>query len=82
MMLTSVRTSSPGLGNSLSYASPDGTKPASSSQILADTTIPSNNEVVIMSNKKCVGNDCSFVRPGSVSYREFSCYPLACANDY
>lgn len=58
-------------GNSLSYASSDGTKPASSSLILADCTIPSNNEVVIMSNKKCEGSDCGFVRPGSVNYHGF-----------
>ena len=58
-------------GNSLSYASTDGCSGASSSQILADTTIPSNEEVVIMTDTKCTDSSCGFVRDGTVAYHGF-----------
>ncbi|KAI9841081.1 MAG: target of Sbf [Thelocarpon superellum] len=52
-------------GNSLSFAGSDGQSAASSPQILADTTIPSNHEVVIFSDKPCSNGDCGFFRPGT-----------------
>lgn len=57
-------------GNSLSYASSDGTTGASSSEVLADTTLPSNTEVIIMTDAECDG-DCGYVRPGTVAYHGF-----------
>ncbi|GAB7354707.1 hypothetical protein MBLNU459_g5124t1 [Dothideomycetes sp. NU459] len=58
-------------GNSLSYSSDDGTAGASSPQVLADTQLDSNVEVVIMSDKECSGSDCGYVRPGTVAYHGF-----------
>ncbi|KAK4998946.1 target of Sbf [Elasticomyces elasticus] len=58
-------------GNSLSYSSADGTKGASSAQVLSDTMLPSNVEVVIMSDKKCGDTDCGYTRPQGVSYHGF-----------
>ncbi len=58
-------------GASLSYLSADGTKGASSPQILADITIGSATEFTVMTDDICKG-DCGFVRPGSVAYRELS----------
>jgi hypothetical protein len=58
-------------GNSLSYASPDGTSGASSPQILESTTLPSSAEVVIMTDNQCNGDDCGYVRPDSVAYHGF-----------
>lgn len=56
-------------GASLSYLSEDGTRGASSPQILSDSAIGSATEYTMMSDDICNG-DCGFVRPGSVSYRE------------
>ncbi|KAK1823215.1 target of Sbf [Friedmanniomyces endolithicus] len=58
-------------GNSLSFASTDGKSGASSAQTLADTTLPSIAEVVIMSDSPCSGNDCGFYRDGTVAYHGF-----------
>ena len=64
--LTRLRT----WGNSLSYASPDGTTGSASPQTLADTTIGDNVEIVIMTDKPCLSGDCGTVRPGTVAYRK------------
>ncbi|GIZ44354.1 hypothetical protein CKM354_000755400 [Cercospora kikuchii] len=60
-------------GNSLSYASADGCSGAGSPQILKDCTIPSKNEVVVMSDKKCSEGDdgCGYYRNGTVAYHGF-----------
>lgn len=58
-------------GNSLSYASTDGTAGASSPQTLADTTLPSSAEVIVFSDQQCSDSDCGFVRPGTVAYHGF-----------
>lgn len=58
-------------GNSLSYASTDGCTGAGSAQTLADTTLPSSAEVVIMSDNQCGSDDCGYVRPGTVAYHGF-----------
>jgi len=60
-------------GNSLSYASADGHTGASSPQVLADTTLASSDEIVIMSDQKCSGNngDCGYYRDGTVAYHGF-----------
>jgi hypothetical protein len=55
-------------GSSLSYISADASAGASSSTCLANTLIPSNKEFVMMTADQCSGNDCGFVRPGSVAY--------------
>ncbi|EME79386.1 uncharacterized protein MYCFIDRAFT_212204 [Pseudocercospora fijiensis CIRAD86] len=59
-------------GNSLSYASTDGCSGASSPQILKDCQLKSDTEVVIMTDKKCSGDSCGFVRPGTVAYHGFN----------
>lgn len=62
-------------GNSLSYASCDGSKSASSPQMLEpDLTLPSNTEVLIFSDKKCKDGDCGYVRPGCVAHRTCSAF--------
>jgi len=60
-------------GNSLSYASPDGTTGAGSPQVLEATTLPSTAEVVVMSNNQCGGedDDCGYYRPSTVAYHGF-----------
>jgi len=58
-------------GNSLSYASTNGAQGAASPQILADTTLASSTEVVIMTNQQCSGSDCGYSRPGTVAYHGF-----------
>ncbi|KAJ8066048.1 hypothetical protein OCU04_005140 [Sclerotinia nivalis] len=59
-------------GASLSFVDRNGTGGASSPQILADTTLPSDSEIIVMLDEEC-NNDCGYVRPGSVAYRELSC---------
>lgn len=58
-------------GNSLSYADSTGCTASSSSQVLADTTLPSNEEVVIMSDSECGDDGCGYVRNGTVAYHGF-----------
>ncbi|TGO65514.1 hypothetical protein BCON_0002g00990 [Botryotinia convoluta] len=58
-------------GASLSFVNSSGTGGASSPQILADATLPSNEEIVVMLDKEC-NNDCGYVRPGSVAYHGFN----------
>jgi hypothetical protein len=58
-------------GNSLSYASSDGCEGASSPQVLEACTLKSNNEVIVMSDKECSGNDCGYFRPGTVAHHGF-----------
>lgn len=57
-------------GNSLSYAAADGTTGASSPQVLTDSMLPSDKEVIIMSDKECTssGARCGYYRPGTVAY--------------
>ncbi|KAA8574864.1 hypothetical protein MFRU_002g04550 [Monilinia fructicola] len=59
-------------GASLSFVNGSGTSGASSPQILADTTLPSDAEVVVMLDQECSNNDCGYVRPGSVAYHGFN----------
>ncbi|KAF2857311.1 hypothetical protein K470DRAFT_273393 [Piedraia hortae CBS 480.64] len=53
-------------GNSLSFASSDGTKGSADRQVLADVVLPSSAEVIIMSDDHCGGNDgaCGYYRDG------------------
>jgi Putative TOS1-like glycosyl hydrolase (DUF2401) len=55
-------------GNSLAYASSDMGHAASSSQVLADVTIPSGKEFSIWSDIAC-DEDCGFSRDGAVALR-------------
>lgn len=59
-------------GNSLSYASVDTKSGSASPQVLADTLIEDNQEVIIYSDKICEGNSCGAYRPGSVAYHGFA----------
>lgn len=58
-------------GNSLSYASTDGTTGSATSEILADTMLADDTEVIMMSSTPCSGNDCGTVRPGTVAMHGF-----------
>ncbi|KAG9637759.1 hypothetical protein KCU64_g14077, partial [Aureobasidium melanogenum] len=58
-------------GNSLSYSNSQGNAGASSPQVLADTQLASNDEVIIMSDKECDG-DCGYYRDGQVAYHGFA----------
>ncbi|TGO78427.1 hypothetical protein BELL_0067g00230 [Botrytis elliptica] len=58
-------------GASLSFVNSSGTGGASSPQVLADATLPSNEEIVVMLDEEC-NNDCGYVRPGSVAYHGFN----------
>ncbi|KAK5727936.1 target of Sbf [Elasticomyces elasticus] len=58
-------------GNSLSFASADGKSGASSAQVLDDCTLASDDEIVIMSDSPCSGDDCGFHREGTVAYHGF-----------
>ncbi|KAF7902776.1 hypothetical protein EAF00_002679 [Botryotinia globosa] len=58
-------------GASLSFVNSSGTGGASSPQVLADATLPSDEEIVVMLDEEC-NNDCGYVRPGSVAYHGFN----------
>ncbi|PVH83433.1 hypothetical protein DL98DRAFT_513316 [Cadophora sp. DSE1049] len=58
-------------GASLSYVNHEGTFGSPSAQILADTVVPSGNEIAIMTGEKCDKHNCGYSRPGSVAYRGF-----------
>jgi len=55
-------------GNSLSYSNANGTGCASNPTALGDVTLPSDAEVVIMTDKKCSGDDCGYSRDGTEAY--------------
>ena len=59
-------------GASLSYASSDGISGASSSQVLSNTTIKDDAEIIILSDKSCDDGGCGYARPGGVAYRALS----------
>ncbi|KAF2836376.1 hypothetical protein M501DRAFT_980460 [Patellaria atrata CBS 101060] len=58
-------------GNSLSYLGSDGVSGCASPEVLRDVGIPSNKEFAIFSDKPCDGDNCGFVRPGTVAYEGF-----------
>ena len=58
-------------GNSLSYLNSDGNGGSSSPSVLSDKLIASNEEFTIMTDKECSGDDCGYVRPGTVAYHGF-----------
>ncbi|KAG4440986.1 hypothetical protein IFR05_003550 [Cadophora sp. M221] len=58
-------------GSSLSYVNSEGTSGSTSPQVLADTIIPSGNEIAIMTGEECKTHNCGYSRPGSVAYRGF-----------
>ncbi|KAF4636863.1 hypothetical protein G7Y89_g1231 [Cudoniella acicularis] len=58
-------------GASLAYANSAGTGGASSPQILADTLLTSDVEIVVMSGKDCSDGGCGYTRPGSVTHHGF-----------
>lgn len=58
-------------GNSLSYLNSEGNGGASSPSVLKDKLIGSNEEFAIMTDKECSGDDCGYVRPGTVAYHGF-----------
>jgi len=58
-------------GNSLSFSGSDGCSGASESTVLEDCTLPSDAEVIIMSDQECQNGDCGFVREGTTAYHGF-----------
>ncbi|KAH7319314.1 putative TOS1-like glycosyl hydrolase-domain-containing protein [Rhexocercosporidium sp. MPI-PUGE-AT-0058] len=58
-------------GASLSYVNSEGTSGSTSPQVLADTVIPSGNEITIMTGEECKTHNCGYSRPGSVAYHGF-----------
>lgn len=58
-------------GNSISYSNKDCSGGASEATLLDDVTIDSNTEYMIMSNKKCDGDDCGYYREGIPAYHGF-----------
>lgn len=60
------------MGNSLSFASSDLKTGSASPQILADTLIDDNSEVILYTDKPCTGSSCGAYRPGTVAYHGFS----------
>lgn len=60
-------------GNSLSYASSDGTSCSSNPTVLSDTTVLSDNEFSIWTDSPCGANggDCGYYRPGTTAYHGF-----------
>ncbi|EPQ63263.1 Bgt-4399 [Blumeria graminis f. sp. tritici] len=63
-----LHTAVPSASGNLNIVSKSG---ALSPQILANVTIPSDSEVIVMSGKTCQEGDCGYVRPGSVAYHGF-----------
>jgi len=59
------------MGNSLSYMSADTKSGSASPQVLADTLIEDNVEVILYSDKPCEGDSCGAYRPGTVAYHGF-----------
>lgn len=59
------------MGNSLSYMAADTKSGSASEQVLADTLIEDNTEVIIYSDKPCDGDSCGAHRPGTVAYHGF-----------
>jgi hypothetical protein len=57
-------------GASLSYADRHGTGGAATPQILADTMIPSDAEVIVMLSQECSDGSCGYIRPGAVAHRK------------
>ncbi|KAI7165161.1 hypothetical protein KC349_g57 [Hortaea werneckii] len=58
-------------GNSLAYSTSDGMGGAANATTLDDCTIPSEGEVIIMSDKECSGDDCGYYRPETVAHHGF-----------
>lgn len=56
-------------GASLFYANRKGTGGATGPQILADTTLPSDAEVIVMLGEDCSDGGCGYTRPGSIAHR-------------
>ena len=56
--------------SSLDYASSDGSRYTSSPQTLKDATLADEDQIIIMSDKPCLGDECAAVRENSVKYRK------------
>ncbi|KAK9463522.1 putative TOS1-like glycosyl hydrolase-domain-containing protein [Lipomyces oligophaga] len=59
-------------GSSLSFANSDGLTGAAESQVLADTLIPSDYEVIVFSDTECTTDTCGYYREDSTAYLGFS----------
>ncbi|KAK0731131.1 putative TOS1-like glycosyl hydrolase-domain-containing protein [Lasiosphaeris hirsuta] len=62
----------PTFGNTLSYINSQAMGGAAEPQILADTTISSSHEVIVMTDKKCDSETCGYVQDGAVAYQGFA----------
>lgn len=64
-------------GASLSYASHDGTYGVETPQILSNTMIPDNSELVLLSDNSCDDEKCGYTRPGGLAYRKLFHHSLS-----
>ncbi|KAK3341073.1 putative TOS1-like glycosyl hydrolase-domain-containing protein [Lasiosphaeria hispida] len=62
----------PKFGNTLSYINSQAMEGAAKPEVLADTTIPSSHEVIVMTDKKCDSESCGYVQDGAVAYQGFA----------
>lgn len=58
-------------GASLSYSSPDGKSGTNASQILSNSMLEDDVELVILSDQACDDGKCGFTRPGGLAYHGF-----------
>lgn len=58
-------------GNSLSYASADGRAASASPVVFGSTLDLGDDEIAIMSDKKCADGSCGYHREGAVAYHGF-----------
>lgn len=57
-------------GASLSYASRDGSFGVETPQVLSNSMLKDNEEIVILSDRSCNDGKCGYTRPGGLAYRK------------
>lgn len=59
-------------GNSLSYSTSDGKSGCASPEVLSDTILGSDDEIIFMTDDECTDDSCGYVRDGTVAYHGFA----------
>ena len=62
-------------GASLSYASRDGSFGVETPQVLGNSMLKDNEEIVILSDRSCNDGKCGYTRPGGLAYRKVTSRP-------
>ena len=57
-------------GASLSYASRDGSFGVETPQVLDNSMLKDDEEIVILSDRSCNDGKCGYTRPGGLAYRK------------